>query len=198
MKIQMTRRGFLARLGGGAMALAALSTGWLRRSAPVQAAVRWRMLVPFTSDVGILNFHGSGTAAHNALDFFRPHADSAKALTYIVMNDGTPGWFGVISINNSCSTAVNTAQRCVNFNIATDTFVLISIGIACHIVPTVAVNDLVGGNGGTLGVNQGANSLVECYDATHIHWGAQDMTGVGQWANTAVTGGFHAPWEKFV
>jgi hypothetical protein len=198
MRTPTTRRGFLKGLAGVGAALVALTKGWPvlgRSTTPVaRATVRWTVAAPLTGHVGSLSYHAPG----NALDFFG--ASGAKVLLYIKSALGASGWGGITSINNSCSTAANPTHRCVNFNVATDAFVALSTsGTSCHTNPTVAVGNLVSGNGGQIGYIGGANAVANCYDPIHAHFGPGSMSDTGgPWPNQSVTGGTSIPWEEFV
>lgn len=95
----------------------------------------------------------------------------------------------------------------MTYNIATNGFVLLGIGVISHIVPSVAVGALVSANGGQLGTMHPNTDQFQlgCYEGTHVHFGVLSGTGfpttmtpVGSWANVNVTAGFNAPWEKSI
>ncbi|MDE3076401.1 MAG: hypothetical protein KGJ86_13345 [Chloroflexota bacterium] len=115
---------------------------------------------------------------------------------------GKTGYGGILSIGNSCSTAANPTHRRMTYNIATDGFVQLGVGVSSHIEPAGKVGDLVNGNGGKLGdITPGDYQVAGCYDPTHVHFGVQrpSMSEVGgPWENRNVSAGVDAPWEKYI
>jgi len=192
MRAPVSRRGFLGRLGAAAALAAGWGLGWSRREATTAlGAVKWKLCAPLTGRVGTSNFH-----ADNALDFFAANGTNVKL--YVFSETGLVGSGKVTSIRDSCSTVSNPEHKRVQFNIRTNTGTVISPGVASHIKPVVAVGNVISGNGGQIGNLNGGKAVTNCYDPYHTHYGASGMSGVGNWANTSVTAGFHAPWEKYL
>jgi hypothetical protein len=154
--------------------------------------VRWSLRAPLTGNIGYLNYHSD-----NALDFFG--ADETKVKLYILSNAYGIGWAAVSGVLNSCSTSQNPTHRRVTLNIHTDAGVFISTGVASHIKTSLVGYNVVAGDGGLLGKLDGGNTVTNCYDPYHVHFGAPGMSHYGgPWPSAPVTAGQSQPWEKYV
>ena len=213
MRIPVSRRGFIELASAASAALIALARGWV--AVPHAGALtRWRLLAPITGQIGSCSFHcgacGGSTSnpCDNALDFmYRLGPNDTKVKLYILNDSGVSGYGGILSLETTCSSALNPDHKRMKYNVATSGFVLLGVGVISHIVPSVAVGALVSANGGQLGTMHPNTDQFKtgCYEGTHVHFGVLSgagypttMTPIGSWSNVNVTAGFNAPWEKYI
>lgn len=216
MKASVSRRSFLGAATGAVAAVIAGVRGW-RPQFPesARAAVRWRLLAPITGQIGVCNYHCGACGGapvdpcDNALDFmYRTQPNDTKVKLYILNDNNVAGYGAILSQGWTCSQQDNPNHRRITYNLATNAFVLLGVGVSSHVVPTAAIGSLVSGNGGQIANMSPSTDVFRagCYEGTHVHFGVLSGTGYPTsmntlpitWANTWVTAGLHAPWETYI